>query len=129
MTQENGKTVVSKMGLGNVTRDGYEYELDVFFDVINKNHMCTSSKDRTRLFTDQPEFVITEQTGKDLLNWSNSGKVDEKFDAESKILSIIRNASSEDELKEKCTPFIKEIQANESIKNIYTEKKQSFTKN
>ncbi len=56
-----------------VTREGFEYELDINFEVINAKHMCTASKDRTRLFEGQPEFIVTEETGKTILDWCNKG--------------------------------------------------------
>ncbi len=109
------------------TSDSFEYELDVHFEIINDNHLCKVSKDRTRLFTDKPEFVITEQTGKDLLNWSNSGKIDDKFEEESNILSLIRNAVDVDTLKEVCTPHINLIANNETLKKQYESKKNELT--
>ena len=36
--------------------------------------MAKASKDRTQLFVDKPEFVITVETGKTILNWCNEGK-------------------------------------------------------
>ena len=37
--------------------------------------MATSSKDRTGLFADKPEFIITSETGKLLKEWCESGLV------------------------------------------------------
>ena len=54
----NGKTKVEKAGLKEVTRDGFEYELTVNFN-LDTNHHCTTSKDRTGLFMDKPFFTIT----------------------------------------------------------------------
>ena len=36
--------------------------------------MTKASKDRTGLFTDKPEFVITIETGKKILDWCNEGE-------------------------------------------------------
>ncbi len=126
-TSENGKSKIEKQGMEMQTSDSFEYELDVHFEIINDNHLCKASKDRTRLFTDKPEFVITEQTGKDLLNWSNSGKIDDRFEEESKILSLIRNAVDVDTLKEVCTPHINLIATNETLKKQYESKKNELT--
>ncbi len=71
----NGKTTVSKMGLKDVQREGFEYELTLSFDVTIR-HLASASKDRTGLFMDKPEFVITEETGKELRAWAESGKED-----------------------------------------------------
>jgi hypothetical protein len=73
MTSANGRTSVQKVGTKEQTREGFEYELDVNFEVVNKNHMVICSKDRTRLFESKAEFVITEETGKELYDWSNTG--------------------------------------------------------
>jgi len=75
MTKDgNGKTKVEKAGLKEITRDGFEYELTLNLN-IEINHQATASKDRTGLFMDLPGFVITAETGKQLIEWCNSGEV------------------------------------------------------
>ena len=69
----NGKTQVIKHGTKEVTREGFEYELTVNFELINDKHLVKASKDRTGLFMDFPEFIISTQTGKKLTEWCNSG--------------------------------------------------------
>lgn len=69
----NGKTKVTKHGTKEITREGFEYELTVNFELINENHLAKASKDRTGLFMNQPEFIITSKTGKLILDWCNSG--------------------------------------------------------
>lgn len=69
----NGKTKVMKLGTKEITRDGFEYELTVNFELINDNHLVTASKDRTGLFSGKPEFVINSSTGKKLIEWCNLG--------------------------------------------------------
>lgn len=71
----NGKTTVEKLGLKDVQREGFEYELTLSFDVTIR-HLAKASKDRTGLFMDKPEFVITEETGRTLKDWAESGKED-----------------------------------------------------
>lgn len=48
----DGKTKVSKLGMKEVTREGYEYEPTVNFEFLNDNHLVQSSKDRTGLFSE-----------------------------------------------------------------------------
>lgn len=69
----NGKTQVVKHGTKEITRDGFEYELTINFELVNENHLAKASKDRTGLFMNKPEFIITSETGKLILNWCNSG--------------------------------------------------------
>ena len=77
----NGKTEVTKHGTKEITRDGFEYELSINFEIINDNHLTRASKDRTGLFDGQPEFVISENTGLMIRKWIDSGIV---INAESK---------------------------------------------
>jgi len=69
----NGKTKVVKHGTKEVTREGFEYELTVNFELINDNHLVSASKDRTGLFMNKPEFIINSATGKKLIEWCNQG--------------------------------------------------------
>lgn len=73
-SDSNGKTKVVKHGTKEITRDGFEYELSVNFELINDNHLAKASKDRTGLFMNKPEFVINQATGKKLMTWCNNGK-------------------------------------------------------
>lgn len=73
MITEGNRTKVEKAGLDDEIRDGYEYELTLAFDIVNSNHMVKASKDRTGLFVNLPEFVITPETGRMILNWCQSG--------------------------------------------------------
>lgn len=65
----NGKTVVVKHGTKEITREGFEYELTVNFELINDNHLAKASKDRTGLFMNKNEFLINQSTGKKLKAW------------------------------------------------------------
>ncbi|MCR8667085.1 ATP-binding protein [Aestuariibaculum sp. M13] len=73
----NGKTKVVKHGLKPITREGLDYELTLFFELINDKHMARTSKDRTGLFSDKPEFLIGKATGKKLVQWSNLNSLKE----------------------------------------------------
>ena len=73
MITEGNRTKVEKAGLDDEIRDGYEYEMTLAFEIINDKHMARASKDRTGLFMNLPEFVISPETGKMILNWCQSG--------------------------------------------------------
>lgn len=68
----NGRTKVIKHGTKEITREGFEYELTVNFELVNDKHLTKASKDRTGLFMNKPEFVISSKTGERLLKWCNS---------------------------------------------------------
>ena len=74
MITDGNKTKVEKAGLDDEIRDGYEYEMTIALEIVNDKHMARASKDRTGLFTDKPEFVITIEAGKKILDWCNEGE-------------------------------------------------------
>jgi len=92
LNQKDGKYVPEKVGLKAIQRDGVDYEFTIVFDVDSK-HFARSSKDRTNLFSSAPEFKISEETGKKILQWCNSGTSNDK------VLKKINECSSEEELK------------------------------
>jgi hypothetical protein len=68
----NGRKKVVKLGMKTEQRDGFEYEFTVVLDIVHDGHFATASKDRTGLFTGDPQ-PITEQTGVKLREWLESG--------------------------------------------------------
>lgn len=72
LNQKDGKFIPEKVGLKSVQRDGVDYEFTLVFDIDIK-HFAVTSKDRTELFMGKPEFMISEHTGKEILDWCNSG--------------------------------------------------------
>jgi len=78
---EDGKTVVRKVGLNPIQRDGMEFEFTTFFE-IDAEHNTFGSKDRTSLF-DQQYFVITPDVGKKLMKWLQGGTT-----AKTKVIAV-----------------------------------------
>ena len=72
LNEKNGKLVPEKVGLKTIMRDGIDYEFTIVLD-IDLKHYAKASKDRTNLFVDKPEFIITPDTGKAILDWCNEG--------------------------------------------------------
>jgi len=64
---------IKKVGLKDIQREGFEYELTVMFNIDRENHLSIASKDRTCIFIDRNPFLIGEETGEELLNWTESG--------------------------------------------------------
>ncbi|MCT3630174.1 AAA family ATPase [Elizabethkingia anophelis] len=75
LNQKDGRFIPEKVGLKAVQRNDLDYEFTIVFDVDIK-HFAVSSKDRTGLFMDKPEFKISAETGKMILNWCNNGNED-----------------------------------------------------
>lgn len=93
LNQKDGKFIPEKVGLKAVQKDGLDYEFTIVFDIDIK-HYAVSSKDRTRMFMDKPEFIISPVTGRKILEWCNSGTTLQ--DAREKI----KSCKSIDELKQ-----------------------------
>lgn len=72
LNQRDGKYIPEKVGLKAVQRDGVDYEFTLVFDVDIK-HFVVASKDRTGLFSNSPDFKISEATGRKILDWCNQG--------------------------------------------------------
>jgi len=70
---EKGRIEPVKIGTKEVTKDGFEYELTINFEFVNDKHLVKASKDRTSMFANTPEFVITSETGKKILEWCENG--------------------------------------------------------
>lgn len=67
-TSSDGKKIApTKIGMAGIQRDGLDYEFTVVFE-LTQSHLANATKDRTSLF-DGKDFIITEETGKELLKW------------------------------------------------------------
>ena len=71
-TNDQNKTVVKKIWMKDVQRDTAMYEFGIVFD-LDQLHQATASKDRTGLFDGKDPFIITEETGKQILDRCESG--------------------------------------------------------
>ena len=78
--------VPEKVGLKGITRDGMDYEFTIVLDLDIK-HNAVASKDRTQLFMDKPEGIITPGYGKRILQWCNQGTSLED------VIKLIREAT------------------------------------
>lgn len=65
---------VKKVGMKDIQREGWEYELTVSLTIDRDSHMAIPSKDRTGIFEGQQPFVITEDTGVLIRTWCESGE-------------------------------------------------------
>jgi hypothetical protein len=119
MITEGNRTKVEKIGLEDEIRESYDYEVMLAFDIVNKNHMAKASKDRTGLFVNLPEFVITPETGRIILNWCQSGS---EITADV-ILGRIGDCSTIQELLSLYKMF---PQFQESLKEEYQNKKRQL---
>ncbi|GAB2605974.1 AAA family ATPase [Spirosoma areae] len=72
LSEKNGKQVPEKVGLKGVTREGMDYEFTLLFE-LDVRHQARATKDRTGLFSGQPEFIPVPETGRQILDWCKLG--------------------------------------------------------
>jgi len=127
LQEKNGKMVPEKVGLAGVTKDGYDFEMTLVFD-LDVKHNATSSKDRTQLFAGKPEFRITADTGIKILEWCNSGlAIQEPSPAfEVPMEEQIQGCASMQELVSLYNLQSKEVQ--ESYKLVFATKRDELQK-
>jgi hypothetical protein len=125
LSNDNGKNRVEKLGMKDITREGFDYELTIDLD-LDLNHNARASKDRTGLFMDKPPFVASEETGKIIRNWCETGAAAPKL---SDVLDKINSANSEIELKA-VTSDASQLTGKDKIEaqKAYKEKLNSFKK-
>lgn len=96
-TEENGRKKVVKLGMKSDQRDGLEYEFTIALDLVHDGNYAVASKDRTGLFARRDPQPISEETGRELLAWLESG-AEPPADVQA-ILSRILSSASLDALR------------------------------
>lgn len=97
LAERNGKQVPEKVGLKGVTREGMDYEFTLVLDLDIK-HNANSSKDRTSLFMDKPEFKINVETGKKIKAWCNETTWPLRLPTNEEILQRVNGCKTLEEL-------------------------------
>lgn len=111
---------VKKVGMKDIQREGWEYELTVSLNLDRDTHMATASKDRTGLFDKADPFVITPETGKKIKAWCEQGapviatkpellQSNEYFEAMKKALKSKERTMAQLEEKWTISPEIKAL--------------------
>ena len=92
---DNGKTTVKKLGVGGEARKDMEFEFTMSFLIDQKTNAAESQKDNTHLFESVGAVVLTEQDGRNIIKWANSGesyfKPVRNTESEAETLATIQN--------------------------------------
>jgi hypothetical protein len=120
---DTGKTIIRKVGLAPVQRDGMQYEFTAFID-IDSEHQAFGSKDRSGGIIDQKYFVITPQIGRDFEKWLESGT-----DVPSTVLAGKATGVDVKSDKEKIVELVKKLggSKNEKIVTLFKEHNLELT--
>lgn len=73
-----------KVGVKDIQREGFEYEMTLMFNLERDTHKALVSKDRTSLFIDRDPFLIDEKIGQEFGHWLDSGIDPKEIEAEKK---------------------------------------------
>lgn len=119
---------VKKVGMKDIQREGWEYELTVSLNIDRDTHMAIASKDRTNLFEGIDPFIITEETGKMIKEWCDLGipepTLEEKVNSATVVL---RSSKSLEELQKNWTSIGKEMQEVIEISDLKNTLKHKLT--
>ena len=104
---------IKKVGLKEIQRDGFEYELTLNFTIDRDGHFAVVSKDRTAIYDKVDPFLITEAVGTTLIAWAESGKE-----------PIVTHEEVIKKLKQEVVNLVKEIDPSAVLKTAadYTNK-------
>ena len=133
LSEKNGKMVPEKVGLKAVMRDGIDYEFTIVFD-INMKHQAIASKDRTALFVNKTDFIITPAIGQAILEWCNEGvsmeMIKSKINQAKTIeeLTSIYHAYPEWNIQLSSDFTMKRVQLQEAIKQPVINYQPNFTR-
>lgn len=102
---DNGRMTVQKLGVGAKQRDGFEYEFTCTFNIDQKTSMADVQKDNTHIFDEEGSMILTEEHGRKIIQWANSGNAKsmpktkvESVDKLEKEKNESRQEKSEEEL-------------------------------
>lgn len=112
---------VKKVGMKDVQREGWEYELTVSLNIDRDTHMAIPSKDRTNLFEGKNPFLITEETGKIIAEWCNSGESEKQI-----AINEMEIVASIDELKTVWSKY-KNLQTDKDFTAMKDKRKNELT--
>jgi hypothetical protein len=66
---------IKKVGMKDIQREGFVYELTVGFNLDREGHLAIAEKDRTGLFINRDPFLIDRKVGEEIMAWNNGGAV------------------------------------------------------
>lgn len=120
---------VKKLGMKDLQRDGWEYELTVSLSIDRDTHMAIASKDRTNVFEKKDPFIITEETGRLIKAWCDTGVVEAKEpSAKEKSIARLKACSDLATLAGEYGALSPALKKDEDVIKVKDEKKRSFNK-
>jgi hypothetical protein len=119
---------VKKVGMKDIQREGWEYELTVSLNLDRDTHLAIPSKDRTGLFEGKSPAVVTEATGRMIREWCDSGEATTPEKAFNEYVSEVLNAETVEDLKRLKAETPAHIKADKGWQNAATDRYNFITK-
>lgn len=115
---------VKKLGMKDIQREGWEYELTVSLNIDRDTHTAIASKDRTELFEGKDPFIITEKTGELIRQWCEQGIEAPTWhlttEQQGELQSLINNSTLTKERKDKAAEAVVKAKSDADIQKIKT---------
>lgn len=121
----SGKTTIDKLGTKEQTREGWDYENTIVFEIDAATHTAKATKDRTEIFLKEDNFLIDEETGKRLRQWADNGVSDTEILLQAGLVEV-NNVSNLNGLSGVWTKF-SELQGNDTFKEAVKAKRDLFS--
>jgi hypothetical protein len=119
---------VKKVGMKDIQREGWEYELTVSLNLDRDTHLAIPSKDRTGLFEGKSPAVVTEATGRMIREWCDSGEAPAPEKTFNEYVSEVLNAETVEDLKRLKAETPAHIKADKGWQNAATDRYNFITK-
>lgn len=110
---------IKKVGLKDIQREGFEYELTANFNIDRDKHLAIASKDRTGLFIDRDPFIINEKIGQEFLKWTESGVDKASAENKKKIGQLLKMLEKAPKTAEETAQLIKQLTGHELVESSY----------
>jgi hypothetical protein len=120
LSEKNGKQVPEKVGMKGITRGDIDYEFTLVFQ-LDMKHNAAATKDRTSLFANAPEFKLTDEVGKKILQWCDEGVPDNK----NLLIDRINDCKSLDDLLKL---YYQNPTEDKRMLGLYSSRKKEFEK-
>lgn len=124
---DKGKVTVRKLGVAPKQREGFEYEFTCTFMLDGITHTATAQKDNTHIFENDPMAILTEEHGRKIIRWANSGeapipkKTFERTDDDKEISGSVTDDIALSDKKEEIASLVKSLIESGVSKEIVTE--------
>jgi hypothetical protein len=116
---------VHKVGMKDIQREGWEYELTISLNIDRETHLATASKDRTNLFEGKDAFLITEKTGKLIKDWCELGIEPDPIKVEEKQPEFITEEQKSELLELVASPYFPKDKV-DAVTNLAKDVKTKF---